>query len=373
MFRRQEGLVLPSIAGEMKPDIENAQMENDTEQLSDLKPKSDDNPYEDLIKLGGGQPAGIQSIYSRHRTTRNAQQREKFLAPDYKGLAIDQVLLRLENPEIEPGFRDSRNCLVFWARPPEHVIQLASYLQRWLKKAAPGMYTPSCPHSELLQQCRPANRWTCPCLDLWLMPSHRMHMTTLEVTHSRTPDEISNLVSGIRPAIPIITNLTYTRRCRLVKPMLSYDLSALALSFLPAAGEIILAPTQLPPGQQQQQHGECATTANGDEYTYHHLRRDVFYLLRQAGVEVDSRYVLPSAHITIGRYLTETDHDTREKRETWVRTIEEINKWLETEVWDTERGSYVGEWMVGQERGLDARSGTLWYGGGRTLMVGEGF
>ncbi|KAM7186303.1 Ureidoglycolate hydrolase domain containing protein [Naviculisporaceae sp. PSN 640] len=317
-------------------------LENLAAQGNHITHLPDANPYEALIKRGNGRPAGIQAIYSTHRVNRNAQQREKFLAPDYKGLAIDPFLLRLENPEVEPGFQDTRNCLVFWARPPEHIIQLASQLQRLLKQAAPG---------------------------LWLMPSHRMHLTTMEVTHSRTPEEISELVSTIRPAIPLITNHTYTHRCRLVKPMLSYDLSAVAVSFLPAAGEKASSPTRPAPHQL----GEKITAVNGDEYTYHHLRRDVFEMIQKTGVEVDSRYVLPSAHITLGRYLTERDHDTPEKRESWVRAIAEINQWLETEVWDADRGTYSGEWMVGQERGLEARSGTLWYGGGRTLMAGEGF
>lgn len=80
----------------------------------------------------------IQSLYSAHRVTRNSQQRDKFLAPDFKEVIIDPFLLRLENPSIEPGFTDPRNCLVFWARPPDHIIKLASHLQSLLRKAAPS-------------------------------------------------------------------------------------------------------------------------------------------------------------------------------------------------------------------------------------------
>ena len=348
----------------MKAASETAQVRSDLDHVSRVELKLDANPYEALIKLGHDQPAGIQSIYSMHRTRRNAEQREKFVGPDYKELAIDPFLFRLENAEVEPGFRDPRNCLVFWARPPEHVIQLASHLQMLLKQAAPG-------NTQVLPSLRNRRAGIFanlgPCQDLWLMPSHRMHMTTMEVTHSRTPEEIAGLVSVIKPAIPSLTNLTYMHRARLVKPMISYDLSAIALSFLPAAGEKALCPIQPAPRYPDEY------TPEGDEYTYHHLRRDVYGLLQATGVKIDSRYVLPSAHITLGRYLAQTDHDTQEKRENWVRTIEEINKWLETEVWDTTDGGFVGEWIVGQERGLDARSGTLWYGGGRTLMMGEGF
>lgn len=71
--------------------------------------------------------------------TRNGQQKEKFLSSEFKEVLIDPFLLRLENPSIEPGFKDPRNCLVYWARPPEHIIKLASKIQSSLKEAAPSM------------------------------------------------------------------------------------------------------------------------------------------------------------------------------------------------------------------------------------------
>lgn len=158
--------------------------------------------------------------------------------------------------------------------------------------------------------------------------------------------------------------------------MISYDLSAVAVSFLPASGEEVLSPPSVPPPQPPQSTAQSeqsnGDTADNDAYTYHHLRRDVFNMASQTAV-IDSRYVVPSAHITLGRYLTQKDHDTPELRERWIRTIEDINKWLENEVWEVKEGEFIGEWIVGQERGLDARCGTLWYGGGRTIMTGEGF
>ena len=201
------------------------------------------------------------------------------------------------------------------------------------------------------------------------MPSHRMHLTTLEVAHSRTAEEIANLVSSMRPVIPALTGLTFTRRSRIVKPMISYDLSAVALSFLPASGEEVLSPPAVPPSPEDATNGSAA---DGDEYTYHHLRRDVFNLASES-VAIASRYVVPSAHITLGRYLDQKDHETPESRARWIRAIDDINKWLEKEVWDVRDGEFIGEWIVGQERGLDARCGKLWYGGGRTIMTGEGF
>ena len=198
------------------------------------------------------------------------------------------------------------------------------------------------------------------------MPTYNMHMTALEVAFSKTPDEIASLVSTLRPAIPSITSHTHSHRSRLVKPTISYDLSAFALSFLPAAGEAPLSPSPTGPDPQE-------GIVQGDAYTYHHLRRDVFDQVRDGGLEVGSRYQVPSAHITLGRYLDDADHDTPEKRERWIRAIDDINKWLQQEVWDKPDAEFVGEWVVGQERGLDARNGALWYGGGRTIMMGEGF
>jgi len=173
-------------------------------------------------------------------------------------------------------------------------------------------------------------------------------MTALEIAFSRTHEEITTLGDLFRPHLPSIVSMTCTHRCRLIRPIISYDVSAFALSFIPATG-------------------------TEGSYTYHHLRRDVFDAVKKTGVEIESRYQVPSAHITLGRFLVQEDHATSADRERWIRTVEEVNRWLETEVWKAEDGQFVGEWKVGQEKGLEARCGTLWYGGGRTLLAGEGY
>ncbi|KAM0552560.1 hypothetical protein ACHAPJ_007888 [Fusarium lateritium] len=312
---------------------------NKLEDLSGIQLQPGENPYNALIKACDDNAAEIQTLYSVHRTKRNAQQADKFVASDFHELIIDQTLLRLEDPSVEPGFSDNRNCLVVWARPPDHIIRLTTKLQELLKKAAPSV---------------------------WLMPSHRQHLTTLEVAFSKTPQEIAAFISQLRPSISDIANCTYSHRSRLVKPMISYDLSAFALSFLPASGEPNLSPPLTEPVVTE-------GITQGDDYTYHHLRRDVFDQVQASGVVVGSRYQVPSAHITLGRYLNHDDHDTPEKRANWVKVIDEINEWLQKEVWDNPDSEFIGEWLVGHERGLDVRSGTLWYGGGKTIMLGEGF
>ena len=199
------------------------------------------------------------------------------------------------------------------------------------------------------------------------MPLQNLHLTALELTHSLTQPEIDAIISHLgNSTAEAMTDYTYSHKARLVKPMISYDGAALALSFVPAAGEL-LPPKETSDGVER--------TREDDGFTYHHLRRDLFNIASKTGVSVDSRYVVPSSHITVGRFLTQDSHDTPEKMAAWIEKIEGLNKWLEQEYWPREGGERRedGEWIVGQERGLDFREGTLWYGGGNTIRIGKGF
>ena len=191
-----------------------------------------------------------------------------------------------------------------------------------------------------------------------------LHMTTLEVTHSLTAQEIGELLHTLRPKAAEITDFTLDHHARLVKPLISYDAAAMALSFLPASGE----------GVEQHE----------DSYTYHHLRRDLYNLTKSSGVTITSRYTVPSAHLTIGRFVTQEDLVVRKngdlvpdpsKMKGLVEVMEAVNDWLKDKYWPKKGESIPqgGEWKVGQEKGLDFRQGTLWYGGGETIRLGAGF
>jgi hypothetical protein len=199
------------------------------------------------------------------------------------------------------------------------------------------------------------------------MPIDNLHMTAMEIAHSLTASEIDSLVKAMLPKSKEIADLS--KRARLIKPMLSYDSAALALSFVPAAGEGLI-------------HGR---TAADDRYTYPHFRRDLYAAITAAGVNVGSRYVVPSAHLTIARFNAlnvfsgdpldpEVTLDMK-KRKHWIHEIEMINDWLQNEFWPQEHHPIKagGEWIVGEEKGLDFRKGTLWYGGGETIYLGKGF
>ncbi|KAK0978393.1 hypothetical protein LTR91_012967 [Friedmanniomyces endolithicus] len=309
------------------------------EDLSGGQSTSDhsDNPYDALLEACNDDPAQIQARYATHRTNRNAQQRAKLLATDSPGVSVDDILAKLEDPSLEPGFTDWRHCLVFWARPPEKVRALIAEVQRRLVSVVPH---------------------------LWIMPQENLHMTALEVVHSLASPEIEALVPQMLPSASEITDCTFNHRARLVKPLLSYDAQALALSFLPAAGE--------PTGHD---------SASKDSYTYHHLRRDLHAKASAAGVKVASRYVIPSAHLTIGRFITKSDFEMTDGKvdhaevEQLVGTIDSINSWLREMYWPREEdeGKEGGEWLVGEGKGLDFRKGALWYGGGETVRLGKGF
>ncbi|KAF2711783.1 hypothetical protein K504DRAFT_428547 [Pleomassaria siparia CBS 279.74] len=323
--------------------------------LSGISTTAFKNPYDTLIRACDDDAAAVQEKYTVHRTTRNAQQKAKMLAADFPGVTIDPILARLTDQTIEPGYVDPRHCLVFWGRPTKSVKALIKKVQDQLLTVAPN---------------------------LWLMPQECLHITALELTHSKTAPEIQHLINCMSTAIPNIVSHTQDHRARLIKPLISYDASAIALSFVPGAGE------SLPKGR----------TVKDDDYTYHHLRRDLHHLCTQTGVQVDSRYVVPSSHLTIGRFIVSKDLETAgkpdpKKMERLIKKIEQINALLERDYWprgigeanedvdeddddeeeeedEIEEG---GEWLVGKETGLTCRFGTLWYGGGEAIASGKGF
>ena len=281
----------------------------------------------------------IQARYQQHRRTRNHQQKDKILSPDFPGWILDDVLTKLDGHSKQLDYVDPRNCLVLWARPTQKVKNLIEVVQQKLRSVAPG---------------------------IWLMPLDNLHMTAMEVTHSQTAEQIEQLVQKLMPESKTLADLPSSpgHRARLIKPLLSYDSAALALSYVPAAGEVLT---------------HSSRQSSEDEYTYHHLRRDLHGMISEAGVPVGSRYVVPSAHLTIARFNSPNPFNTENwsdpaagieisKRSKWMREINTINSWLEAEFWPKSGTEETieqhvkpgGEWIVGDEKGLDFRKGRLW-------------
>ena len=198
--------------------------------------------------------------------------------------------------------------------------------------------------------------------DLWLVPASNLHMTTLEIAHSLTEVEISAQVALLEARLEEITNFTLSHPARLVQPMVSFDSSAVALSFVPAA--------------------RLSSASAQNSYTYHHLRRDLHSLCEDTGAAVRSRYIVPSAHLTIARFVTNNDFVQNgdhkplspQRLELWLKRIENVNQWLEETYWTDSDDNIPsgGEWIVGSEKGLECCIGTLWYGDGITVRLGKG-
>ncbi|GFG14200.1 hypothetical protein IFM5058_06830 [Aspergillus udagawae] len=310
-------------------------------------PISQDNPFQTLITETNNDAAQLQSHYETHRVNRNAQQAAKILAPDFAGWILDEILMRLDGPAKEEGFIDPRNCLVIWARPSSPIRDLIKFVQSELRSVAPT---------------------------LWFMPSENLHTTVLEVAHSLTEEQIESLVNTLQSSQGVTTSdiadYAFAHRTRLVKPMVGFDSAAMALTFVPAAGDA--------------SDVQCST--EDETYSYHHLRRDIFDMVRAAGIPVASRYIVPSAHLTIARFVTqdgfvkpgdavaEGQVDPLKVKEL-IDKIDEINQKLQDEYWPSENGTIKagGEWLVGQEKGLIIRRGRLWYGGGDDVQLGKGY
>jgi hypothetical protein len=137
--------------------------------------------------------------------------------------------------------------------------------------------------------------------------------------------------------------------------MLSYDASAMALSFLPAAEE----PTNHP--------------SLNNSYSYHLLRRDLADQVLETGITLGARYVVPSAHVTLARFVSPDGSDAKSVMRL-VERIEKVNGMLKERYWPADGVMPAkGEWVVGQEEGLEMNKGTSWYGGGDKVLVGKGF
>ncbi|PHH50816.1 hypothetical protein CFIMG_005014RA [Ceratocystis fimbriata CBS 114723] len=320
--------------------------------LSGLNTGNDVNPFTAFIGACSDNAAQLQAAYDSHRTKRNAAQKEKFLTEGTK-LSPDLILRQM----LKLNVQDERNCLVVWSRPPMHIIDVAWKVQEMIVKGMPDAW------------------------EYWLMPTHNMHMTVAEVAFSQPPEVIQAFVRLLRPHTARLARTSYTHRARLVRPLLSMDTTAFALSFVPACNEPFLASqmdtmTAEPPTDEEEgENNRREDTNTGDAYTYHHLRRDVFSRLIDAGIPPTPRYQVPSAHITLGRFIGASDQPaiTQADAEQWIRCVDKINTWLRETYWTSEDVHQSAEWIVGQERGLDIRYGPVWYGGGKSLVVGEGF
>ncbi|KAJ5170729.1 Ribosomal protein L44e [Penicillium coprophilum] len=286
-----------------------------------------ENQFQQLITRCENDPTQLQIAYETHRSNRNASFRDEICQPGFCKWKEDEILSQvLEAKMGSTDFVDSRHNLAFWARPPQHIRDLVYKIQQEIEPLiGPG---------------------------LWLVPPDHLHMTTLEIRSSLTGPEIDEISSSLEMSgiVAELANYTLTHRARLVKPVISYDTSAIALSFVPAAGE--------------EDHYEYS--GKDDKFTYHHLRNDLHNIITQSDCPIAARYTVPSAHITIGRFITTSGPPQRElysleefekKASQLVYQIEDLNHELRSNVWRRLGDPSEGQWVIGHEKGLELMKG----------------
>ncbi|KAF3392805.1 60S ribosomal protein L44 [Penicillium rolfsii] len=288
------------------------------------------NVFKQLIIACENDTEKVQQAYEKHRLTRNAKFKDVILDPGFRQWQYDEILHQvLEAKQGLSSFVDPRNNLSFWSRPPRHIRELIHEIQQILAPIAG------------------------PCL--WLTPSDFLHMTTLEMLPARTLAEVNEFEKFLKENAPLqdIVNYTLTHRARLVRPIVSYDASALALSFVPAVED-----------RDHEIDGESNCS-----YSYQHLRSDLYDIVTGAGCQLEARYTVPSAHVTIARFVRPvgwTENEVKvssffhKKAQELVAAIEDINQELKSDNWKRFGNPSRGEWVVGQERGLELMKGRSW-------------
>ncbi|KAJ5143180.1 Ribosomal protein L44e [Penicillium bovifimosum] len=295
------------------------------------------NQFQELIASSENDPKRLQLAYEIHRTNRNSFFGNQICQRGFHEWKEDTILSKvLEAEKGLTDFVDPRHNLAFWARPPQHIRELVHKIQKIIGPLiGPG---------------------------LWIVPPDHLHMTTLEIRSELTGPEIDEVASSLGQSglVEELANYTLTHRARLVKPVISYDTSAIALSFVPAAGEEDLN----------------EYSGKDDQFTYHHLRSDLYDIVTGSGCDIAARYTVPSAHITIARFVTpsgledgkDSPKEARKKALQLIDEIEELNQELRSNVWRRLGDPSQGEWVVGHEKGLELMKGRTWYGKGDSIV-----
>lgn len=283
------------------------------------------NPYIDQLAKSNS-PALLSEAYELHRTTRNADKLAQLtqsptVSPDpiLRGLVIDN-----QPPEF-----DHRNCITVWVRPTAAVMDLVQSVQRQLVEVLdPENLLPSTSDTVAAAETTnnvPLKSNTGP---LWVMPRDCLHMTALEIVHSEPEETIQPLLASLKPHITKLVHGALNDPPTLFRPKICFDAAALALTFIPNPKKPV---------------------------SYTHYRAKLFdTVVNEAGIPVDSRYQVPSAHITIARFIDQVSPD---KLKALLAKAEELNGLL---------AASDLEWTIGDERPALVRSGRIWYGGGRT-------
>ena len=198
---------------------------------------------------------------------------------------------------------DQRHNLALVARPAQHIIALVTQLQQQLHTLAGDA--------------------------LWLPPPHYLHITVYEVTHSRTAEQLQPLLAAVRSHESQLFSALPVDRVRFDSPLLNYETSTVALTLLPV---------------------------DVGDYDITTLRAEVGERLSAVGVQWEGRYVAPTAHITIGRFIR--SQLQRATMEQWLAKLDELRD---------ECRQWQGEWCLAHGS-LQVMTAASWYGHGTVVV-----
>ncbi|KMU72932.1 hypothetical protein CISG_09946 [Coccidioides immitis RMSCC 3703] len=127
--------------------------------------------------------------------------------------------------------------------------------------------------------------------DMWFPESSRLHLSVLEISHRHPMTHLKAIYSQMGTDLlremlnypAVFATGSGQKRARLGKPMLVFDKVGVAIGFVPT--------------------GE-------DQYTYHHLRTDLYGMALRSGVKMDTCYTACTAHMTLGRFVSTTTFDS---------------------------------------------------------------
>ncbi|KAF2458966.1 hypothetical protein BDY21DRAFT_283040 [Lineolata rhizophorae] len=331
------------------------------------------NWYQDLIDDPNcqGDPAKIQEAYTSFRQAGLSKSIAALLPPDppdneskdsfqtavsnsaSASIIPDAALIkhlsyrRTSIEEDELSTHDV-NCLVIWARPTAQVLELLHDIQQKLTTLVGD--------------------------DLYPIRAVDMHLSVLELSHRHSVSHLrfvyaqvgnhrlqkmldlpftlasgSGNPDGINPSAgPPDSGKPNGIRACLVEPQVMFDAKGVAVGFVPAA-----RPNEV-----------------DSQFTYNHLRASLQNHALESGVEIDTCYTAPLAHVTIGRFVgnkwfggddAALGNMKRERMQRWVEEIENVNEWLRRVYWEDKKRV---KWVVGAEKGLEVQLGYVKFGRG---------
>lgn len=257
----------------------------------------------------------VQEAYETHREAWREKQIELFTNTETNPVIPDQALIkhlarhkRLRNghhlDEKDDTDAQEINCCVIWARPPSTVLDTIRTIQ-----------------NDLIQLIGD---------DLYVISREDLHLSVIELSHRHTVSQLRSVAGEIGTLrIQNILDLVSTLSIKpgLVAPTISFDKMGIALNYLPS---------------------------DAISYTYHHLRSDMHAVALDSGIKgIDMCYTAPSAHITIGRFISNKFFETAEARKKFVQLVKDLN--------DVQRGE-KDAWTVGESQGLEMQLGYLKFG-----------